>query len=89
MLTGIRKKIIKDYEEKKKQNFQENIQYSSSEKFHDLGFLAKKTQEKQSSNYKFLKNKYKYKDMRSKQLGSFKGGTLTLSKNEISKISAS
>ena len=46
MLTGIRKKIVKDYEQKQKQNFQENIQYNSSEKYHDLGFLKKKIQQK-------------------------------------------
>ena len=89
MLQGIRKKIVKDYEIKQKQNLQENIQYSSSEKFHDLGFLKKKTQQKQTSNNKFMRNKYKYKDMRSKQLGNFKDGTLTISKNQIKKINAS
>ena len=57
--------------------------------FHDLGFLKKKTQQKQTSNNKFMRNKYKYKDMRSKQLGNFKDGTLTISKNQIKKINAS
>jgi len=90
MLSGIRKKIVKEYEQKQKQNFQENIQYNSSEKYHDLGFLKRKLQEDKSKNTQnFLKNKYKYKDMHSKQLGNFKNGTLTLSKSEIFKISSS
>ena len=90
MLTGIRKKIVKDYEQKQKQNFQENVQYNSSQKYHDLGFLKKKTEQNKSNKTEnFVKNKYKYKEMHSKQIGTFKNGTLTLSKSDISKISAS
>lgn len=83
MLSGIRKKIKKEFKEKETQNYQENIQYNSSEKYRNLGFLKKDNAQKTI----FQKNKYKYNDMRSKQMGSFKDGTLTFSKKEISRIS--
>jgi hypothetical protein len=33
-----------------------------------------------------MKNKYKFKDMKSKSVGTYKDGMLQLSKNDISKI---
>ena len=33
-----------------------------------------------------MKNKYKYKDMKSKSFGKFKNGTLEISKRDYSKI---
>lgn len=85
MLNGIRKKIKKEFEEKEKQKIQENVQYNSSEKYRGLEFLKN---QKNSQKSAFLKNKYKYKEMRSKQMGKYKDGALKFSKAEISKISS-
>lgn len=85
MLNGIRKKIKKEFEEKEKQKIQENVQYNSSEKYRGLEFLKKQKNNQKST---FLKNKYKYKEMRSKQMGKYKDGALTFSKSEINKISS-
>ena len=35
-----------------------------------------------------MKEKYKYSDLKSKSLGTFKDGVLNLSKNEIKKINS-
>jgi len=36
----------------------------------------------------FSKNKYKFKDVKSKQLGQYKPGSLSFSKKEINKMSS-
>lgn len=51
-----------------------------------MGFLEKKLNAKKIKNQDFLKNKYKYKDLKSKQFGTFKGGVLQLSKKEINSL---
>jgi hypothetical protein len=43
-------------------------------KFHDKKFMEKKVIRQKNSS--FLKNKYKYKDMKSRQFGKFKNGML-------------
>ena len=81
MLKGIRKRVISDFKKEKERALTENIQYDSLQKFNDKKFLQKKIQ--RTKNKSFLKNRYKYKDMKSKQLGKFKEGVLNLSKKNL------
>ena len=51
-----------------------------------MKFLQKLTNDKKNSHDNFMKNKYKYKDVKSKSFGKFKNGTLMVSKKEFNKI---
>lgn len=51
----------------------------------DTKFLEKHINKKKQKN-DFLKSKYKYKDMKSKQLGTFKSGILNINKNDFKRI---
>ena len=87
MLKGIRKKVIQNYKKEKERALTENIQYDSIQRFNDKKFLEKKL--KKDRNSQFMKNKYKFKDMKSKSLGQYKGGVLNISKNDFKKITGS
>ncbi|EAR83970.2 hypothetical protein TTHERM_00773800 (macronuclear) [Tetrahymena thermophila SB210] len=85
MLQGIRSKIIDTYKKQKERAITENIQYDSVQRFHDTKFLEKHiNKKKQKSEY--LKNNYKYKDMKSKQFGDFKGGVLNVSSKDLKNL---
>jgi len=51
----------------------------------DGKFLEKHINKKKQKN-DFLKSQYKYRDMKSKQLGTFKQGVLKIGKKDLSKI---
>ena len=89
MLTGIRKKIIQKYKKEKEQLRNENIQYSSSQKFTNVQFLDKKLNKNYDKDQSFIKNKFKYEDLKSKQIGKYQPGILTFSKQEIERIQKS
>lgn len=84
MLTGIRKAVLDRYKKEKERSLTENIQYDSISRFNDRKFLDKKIKKVGKSSY--MKQKYKYKDMKSKQLGKFKDGILNLSKKDYQHI---
>jgi hypothetical protein len=53
-----------------------------------MKFLEKKLSKKNDKN-NFMKNKYKYKDMKSKSFGNYKNGILEISKKDLRKMKSS
>ena len=88
MLTGIRKKVIDNYKQEKSRKLNEDIQYDSLAKIRDFKFIEKKLQEKKNKN-NFMKNKYKFKDMKSKGFGNFKDGVLHINDREAKHLNKS
>jgi len=84
MLSGIRQKVLQTYQQQKQRAQSENIQYDPISKVRDKKFLDKKI--KKVRKTQFQKDKYKYADMKSRQLGKFKGGALMLTKSDLENI---
>lgn len=67
-------------------NLQENLQYDSTQKFNDFKLIEKKINDKKVRQKEFLRNKYKFKGMKSRAPGTFKNGFLNFSKKDIKNI---
>lgn len=80
MLSGIRKSVLEKYKKEKERSINENIQYDSISRFTDRKFLDKKI--KKVSKGQYMKEKYKFKDMKSKSFGNFKNGVLNITKQD-------
>ncbi len=76
--------MVQNYKREKERALTENIQYDSQMKFHDKKFMEKKVIRQKNSS--FLKNKYKYKDMKSRQFGKFKNGMLQLTSKDVKSL---
>lgn len=80
-LQGRRKKVIERYQNEKKRAQEQNIQYDSSSTLLNSNFL-KNVKEK----HQFVKNKYKFNEVKSNSLGHYSKGVLTLSKFDLKRI---
>ena len=80
-LQGRRKKVIDRYQQQKSRAKEENIQYDSSSTLLNARFLSQIKQK-----HDFVKNKYKYSEVRSSSVGHYKQGVLSLSKFDLEKI---
>lgn len=80
-LQGRRAKVMERYNSEKRRSKEQNIQYDSSSTLLNSSLL-------QSLKHKhdFVKNKYKYSDMKSTTVGRYNRGVLSLSKFDLEKI---
>ncbi|KAM3128263.1 hypothetical protein pb186bvf_019620 [Paramecium bursaria] len=84
ILKGMRSNIIQTIKKEKQDKLDNNIQYQSDLKTKDVNFLNKINNQKNQSQY--LKNKYKFKDLKSKSIGKYQNGAIQLSQRDIKVI---
>ena len=88
MLTGLRKKIISKYQADKQTAKEENVQHDSSNVVNSYSFVENflKNKKKRKVTEDFNKNKYKFKELKTKKVGNFKNGQMTFSKKDLKKL---